>query len=677
MRLLPSLVAGLALCTLEPAASQQRDYAIRPLPLSAVHLSGGFWDPIIARDHTRTLPHVLSECATQGRMTNFDIAANRTKGKFCGIYPFDDSDIYKAIEGASYSLMDQPDAALEKTMDSVIALVTAAQRPDGYLYTARETNASNLVDWMGPARWVNERNGSHEFYDAGHLYEAAVAYYQATGKRSLLDAAIRNADLIASIFGPGKKAIASGHEEIELGLIKLYGVTRDEKYLQLARFLIDQRGTIPHPNANPDDPYSTGAYSQDDIPVVDQTTAEGHAVRAMYLYSAMTDLVAMQGDSAYLHALDKIWDNMVHTKYYITGGIGAIGNWEGFGKDYQLPDRTAYCETCAAIGCVLWNERMFRLTGDAKYINVLEQTLYNGLISGISLDGMNFFYTNTLEVRRDFVHPDLERTRSPWFPCSCCPTNIIRLIPAIPGLIYAQGNGGIYVNLFAASSAEFSFQGDRTVRLTQETSYPWNGEVTLSVDPSAGPSFPIFIRVPGWLGSHPVDGDLYRFTDSTTDSPVLKVNGVVTSYSLEKGYAVVRRDWKKGDQLEWDMPMRIKRVIANQQVKDDQGKVAIQRGPILYCAEWTDNGGRTSNILLPDDAVLQTEFRPGLLGGVQVITTSVPALKPSSDGLSLQTSSQPFTAIPYYAWANRGPGEMTVWLPRQVHDVEIIARNRP
>ncbi|HVB02262.1 MAG TPA: beta-L-arabinofuranosidase domain-containing protein [Chitinophagaceae bacterium] len=653
--------------------AQKTGYAIRQIPLSSITMDDGFWTPVMARDRTLTQPHVLAECLQQGRLTNFVYAAQGVKGKFCGIYPFDDSDIYKSLEGASYSLMDHPDARLEKFMDSIIAIVAAAQRGDGYLYTPRETGAPNLLNWMGPQRWINERNGSHEFYDAGHLYEAAVAYYQATGKRSLLDVALKNADLIASTFGPEKRKIASGHEEIEIGLIKLYGVTHQSKYLDLAEFLINQRGTIKHPGADPADPYSTGAYSQDDTPVVDQTKAEGHAVRAMYLYSAMTDLVALKRDSGYLKALNLIWKDMVYTKLYITGGIGAVGNWEGFGRDYQLPNRTAYNETCAAVGCILWNERMFRLTGEAKYINVLEKTLYNGLLSGVSLDGDHFFYSNAMEVREDFHHPDLEPARSPWFPCSCCPTNIVRLIPAIPGLVYAQGNGGIYVNLFAGSTASFKLPDHDDVQLIQRTNYPWDGQVKIAVNPRGPRTFPLFIRIPGWLGKHPVDGNLYSFLDSASSPMVLKINGSPARYRMEKGYAVLDRNWEKGDSVELDMPMHIRRVITNDRVVNDRNQVALQRGPIVYCAEWKDNQGRTSNLILPDKAALTADFRPDLLGGVEVITGQVPVLEVDKDGLSLRSVIHPFTAIPYYSWANRGTGEMTVFLPRRVKDVVIVA----
>ncbi len=656
--------------------AQQKGYAIHPVGLKAVHLADKFWSPIIARDVTTTIPYVLTECAKEGRVDNFEIAAHLKTGKFCGVYPFDDSDVYKAIEGAAYSLMDHPDAKLEKHIDSLVAVIAAAQKPDGYLYTARETGAESLRNWIGATRWINERAGSHEFYDAGHLYEAAVAYYKATGKKTLLNVALKNADLIAGVFGPDKKSIASGHEEIEIGLIKLYEVTQEKKYLDLAKFLVDQRGTIKHPGANKDNPYSTGAYSQDDKPVTDQTTAEGHAVRAMYLYAAMTDIVAMDGDSAYREALDRIWQNMVFKKYYITGGIGAIGNWEGFGKDYQLPNLSAYCETCAAIGCVLWNERMFLLTGNAKYVDVLEKTLYNGLISGVSLSGDHFFYSNTLEIKKGARDPDLEPQRLPWFPCSCCPTNIVRLIPSIPEYIYAHRDDGIYINLFAGSEAAIALSKNDEVQVAQQTDYPRNGQVKITVNPVKKSRFTLYIRIPGWLGAHPVAGDLYRFLDSTTEYPVMKINDKIISYREDKGYAVINREWKKGDRVEYDLPMTVKRVLANENVKDDEGKVALQRGPLLYCAEWPDNNGATSNLLLPDNVKLTASFRKDLLGGAEVITGLVPALTLADNGLEVVTQEQHFMAIPYYAWANRGTGEMTVWFPRRIGGIDIIAGNK-
>ncbi|HEY6083185.1 MAG TPA: beta-L-arabinofuranosidase domain-containing protein [Chitinophagaceae bacterium] len=658
------------------AGAQQKGYAIHPVSLKAVHLADKFWSPIIARDVTTTIPYVLAECAKEGRVDNFEIAAHLKTGKFCGVYPFDDSDVYKAIEGASYSLMDHPDAKLEKHIDSLVAVIAAAQKPDGYLYTAREIGAGSLRNWIGATRWINERASSHEFYDAGHLYEAAVAYYEATGRKTLLDVALKNADLIAGIFGPDKKSITSGHEEIEIGLIKLFGVTHEKKYLDLAKFLVNQRGTIKHPGANNDNPYSTGAYSQDDKPVIDQTTAEGHAVRAMYLYAAMTDIVAMGGDSAYLEALDNIWQNMVFKKYYITGGIGAIGNWEGFGKDYQLPNLTAYCETCAAIGCVLWNERMFLLTGNAKYVDVLEKTLYNGLISGVSLSGDHFFYSNTLEVKKGFRDADAGPRRSPWFPCSCCPTNIVRLIPSIPEYIYAHRDNGIYINLFAGSETTIPLAKNEAVQVAQQTDYPWNGQVKITVNPAKKSRFILYIRIPGWLGAHPVAGDLYSFMDSTVQHPVLMINGREASFHEEKGYAVINREWKKGDQVEYDLPMTVKRVAANENVADDRGKVALQRGPVLFCAEWVDNNGSTSNLILPDDVKLTASFHKDLLNGVETITGTAHAITPAANGLAVVTKEQHFMAIPYYAWANRGPGEMTVWFPRRINGIDIIAGNK-
>lgn len=666
----------LCCCLFCSVVDAQQGYPIQPVGLTTVHLADHFWSPIIARDASTTIPYVLAECAKEGRVDNFEIAAHLKTGKFCGVYPFDDSDVYKAIEGASYSLMDHPDAKLEKHIDSLVAVIAAAQKPDGYLYTAREIGAESLRNWIGATRWINERASSHEFYDAGHLYEAAVAYYKATGKKTLLTVAMKNADLIAGLFGPDKKSIASGHEEIEIGLIKLYNVTHERKYLNLAKFLVDQRGTIKHPGADKSNPYSTGAYSQDDKPVIDQTTAEGHAVRAMYLYAAMTDIVAMEGDSAYLETLDKIWQNMVFKKYYITGGIGAIGNWEGFGKDYQLPNLTAYCETCAAIGCVLWNQRMFLLTGNAKYVDVLEKTLYNGLISGVSLSGDHFFYSNTLEIKKEIRGRDSEPQRSQWFPCSCCPTNIVRLIPSIPGYIYAHRKNGIYINLFAGSEATVPLSKNDDVQVAQQTNYPWNGAVKITVNPAKKSLFSLYIRIPGWLGAHPVAGDLYSFLDSTTESPVLKINGRPVSYQEDKGYAVIHREWKKGDQVEYDLPMTVKRVLANENVKDDEGKVALQRGPVLYCAEWVDNNGSTSNLLLPDDVKLTASFQKNLLNGVEVITGTVPALTLSDNGQGVITREQHFMAIPYYAWANRGPGEMAVWLPRRVSGIDIIAGNK-
>jgi DUF1680 family protein len=644
-------------------AQPQRDYPVKPVPFTAVHLDDKFWAPRIEINRTVTIPFAFQKCEENGRIENFNRAAAALKGelkdKKLPPYPFDDSDLYKVIEGAAYTLSVHPDPKLEAYVDGLTEKIAAAQEKDGYLYPARTINPEKPHPWAGAARWELEKVDSHELYNLGHLYEAAIAYYQATGKRLLLEIALKTADLLDKTFGPGKQSIWPGHEITEMGLARLYRATGDERYLKLAKFLLDARG--------PDGAKGSGRiYNQSHLKVVDQTEAVGHAVRATYLYSGMADVAALTGDLSYINAIDKIWENVTSAKLYITGGIGATGSSEAFGANYELPNMTAYNETCAAIGNDYWNHRLFLLHADARYIDVMERTLYNGLISGVSLDGKLFFYPNPLESNG-------QHQRSPWFGVACCPGNITRFLASVPGYVYAQQGDKLYVNLFAASTADIKLDNGRRVKLVQETRYPWDGGVKMTVDPDRSAAFTVNVRIPGWARNEAAPGGLYRFIDRVDDVVTLKVNDSGIPLNIEKGYASISRTWKRGDVIELALPMPIRRVIANELVEADRGRVALQRGPIVYCAEWPDNPqGHVRNLMLADNTKLTAEFKPGLLGSVIVIKGNAVALEYDQQNKVIK-SEQEFTAIPYYAWANRGSGEMIVWIPTN----EAAARPLP
>lgn len=665
------LAAGLA-------ALAQRDYPIQPVPFTQVAVTDNFWLPRIETNRTVTIPASFDRCRTTGRIRNFEMAAER-KGKFCTVYPFDDTDIYKTIEGASYSLAMHPDAALARYLDSLITIIGKAQEPDGYLYTARTIDPVHVHAWAGPERWVREHELSHELYNSGHLFEAAVAHYNATHQRNFLDIALKNADLLVSVFGPDKRHVAPGHEVVEMGLVKLYRVTGRKEYLDLAKFFLEQRGERQYDKTSKD-VWKNGSYWQAHKPVTEQDEAVGHAVRAMYLYSAMTDVAALTGDSAYTRAVDRLWDNMVGKKLYLHGGIGAIGDGERFGDNYELPNLTTYAETCAAIGSVYWNYRMFLLHGDSKYMDVLERTLYNGMVSGVGLDGKSFFYTNAMQITTGKVFPDQEPARAGWFTCSCCPTNIARLLPSVPGYMYAVKGKDVYVNLYISGKAEIVMD-KRMIELAQESNYPWDGEVKLKVGVAKPMTFGLLLRVPGWARGEAVPDGLYRFVPGAADGGsgmeqpvVIKVNGQVVEPSIRNGYAVISRTWKKNDQVELVLPMEVRRVVASDSVKEDMGKVALQRGPLVYCAEWADNGGRTSNVILPGQAVFTSKYEPERLHGIVVLRAEGERVVVGGNGLDVSTQMEAITAIPYYSWANRGKGEMNIWFPAKVTDVELLTK---
>jgi DUF1680 family protein len=566
-------------------------------------------------------------------------------------YPFDDTDPYKVIEGASYSLSVQPDPQLDAYLDRLIAKIASAQESDGYLYTTRTIDPANPHRWAGKQRWELEKVDSHELYNLGHLFEAAVAHHQATGKRTLLDVALKSANLLDGTFGPGKQSIWPGHQVTEMGLVKLYRSSGEPRFLELAKFLLDVRGPDGSPGAG-------RTYNQSHQKIVDQEEAVGHAVRATYMYAGIADVAALTGDAAYMRALNRIWTNMVGRKLYITGGIGARGAGEAFGRDYELPNMTAYNETCAAIGNDFWAHRMFLASGDAAYIDVMERTLYNGLLSGVALDGKTYFYPNPLESNG-------QHQRSPWFGVACCPGNITRFMASVPGYVYAVRGDAVYVNLYAANQAQVTLDGGRKISLEQQTRYPWDGAVRLSVRPASRERFTLALRIPGWARNEPLPSDLYTFAGAAAEPPTVKVDGRTVPLKLDKGYVMIARDWRAGDSVELNLPMPVRRVRAHANVAADQGRVALQRGPIVYAAEWPDNpGGKVRNLLLPASAKLAAEWRPALLNGVTVVTSRALALKRTADG-GVSRIEQEFTAIPYATWANRGRGQMLVWLPEE------------
>ncbi|HEX6180095.1 MAG TPA: glycoside hydrolase family 127 protein, partial [Chitinophagaceae bacterium] len=656
--------------------AKRKEYPIKGVSFSKVTLTDSFWLPRIKTNHTVTIPASFERCESTGRVKNFEMAAARS-GKFCTRFPFDDTDIYKTIEGASFSLSLFPDKKLEAYVDTLIIKIGKAQEPDGYLYTARTIDPLHPGPWLGMNRWEKERELSHELYNAGHLYEAAVAHYQATGKKTLLNIAIKNADLVCSVFGPEKLHVAPGHQVVEMGLVKLYEVTGNTKYLQTARFFIDERGRYTGYDPKSKDVWKNGAYWQDHKPVIDQREAVGHAVRAGYLYAGMADVAALMGDKQYIQAIDSIWENVVSKKLYVQGSVGAAGDGERFGDNYELPNSTAYNETCAAIANVYWNYRMFLLHGEAKYMDVLERSLYNGLLSGIGLDGKSFFYSNAMQIKNSNTHRDQERTRSGWFECSCCPTNMTRLLPSIPGYMYAQKNDSVYINLFANSTTKLTI-GGQPVTIEQQNNYPWEGTLNFKITPTVSASFPLLIRIPGWSQNDVVPSDLYKFTTTSSAKPEVFLNGNPVHapfYHMDKGYLVIpTKGWSKsGDVVTVKLPMEVKRIVANQKIGEDRGKVALQRGPLVYCVEAVDNNGRAANIVLPGNASFAVENGPAALNGAKALTANLPVVLISENGEQVSTVNRKVTAIPYYAWANRGQGEMIIWFPEKIKELDLLS----
>jgi uncharacterized protein len=653
-----SLTCGwMSICAQPTAPAPLKDYPIQPVEFTHVHVNDNFWAPRIKANAEITIPYTLEQCRVKGRVDNFRRAAGKMPADTFTAYTFDDTDIYKVIEGASYVMQVRQDRAQERYIDTLISIIADAQEPDGYLYTFRTMKAAKPHEWVGAKRWELEENLSHELYNSGHLFEAAVAHYQATGKKTLLNIAIRNADLLVRDFGWGKTERFPGHQIIETGLTKLYRATGNIKYLELAKFFLDVRG--------PGKKFSQ-EYNQAHKKVVDQHEAVGHAVRATYMYAGMADVSALTGDKKYLDAIDAIWEDVVSYKLYLTGGIGATGAGEAFGKPYQLPNMSAYAETCASIANVYWNNRMFLLHGDSKYIDVLEKVLYNGLLSGISLSGNRFFYPNPLASVG-------QHQRSAWFDCACCISNMTRFLPSVPGYVYAQNNNDLYVNLYMGNSANIKLPAG-TVGLIQRTEYPWQGNVALTVNPEKEASFTLRLRIPGWVRNDAIPGELYEFATKTAASVTIRLNGKPIRFPVDRGYAVVNRKWKKGDLIEVLFPLEIKRVLANVNVKEDQGRFAFQRGPLVYCIEGPDNADSSvHNIVVEKNAPVTVKHEPSLLNGITVIHTQGNATSRQVNSDILLKQQQAVKAIPYYAWANRGPGEMAVWIPFE----DAAARPKP
>lgn len=634
--------------------SQSSFQKMEPVNFSDVDIQDNFWKPIINKVTTVTIPVCIQQTEVKTpRIRNFEKVAAKKGEKHEGLY-FDDSDVYKALEAIAYSLKNHPDAALEKKADEWIDKIAAAQLPDGYLNTFYTLSGLE-------SRWTDMNK--HEDYCAGHLIEAAVAYYNISGKRKLLDVAIRLADHLDNTFRQKNIPWVSGHEEIELALVKLYHTTGDIKYLDLADWFLQQRGHN-YGKGMIWDTWKSPEYCQDKLPVKQQREITGHAVRAMYLYTGAADVGAAKNDNGYMEAMKSVWEDVVYRNMYITGGIGSSGTNEGFTTDYELPNKNAYCETCASVGMVFWNQRMNLLTGDAKYIDVLERALYNGALDGLSLSGDRFFYENPL-------YSSGKVSRSEWFGCACCPSNISRLIESVGNYIYAKTSDAVYVNLFVGSSANLSIQ-NRKLKIAQTTLYPWDGEVQFVVNPEKQTKIKLNIRIPGWARNQPVPGGTYLFTDTDTNSCSISVNGVNENCQMVNGYAVIEKTWEKGDIVRLSLPMPVRKIKAIDQVKENLNSVSLQRGPLVYCFEHPDNGSQNMNIILPEQVKLSAEFIPNLLNGVVILKGNAPVLSISPDGLNVSTESKQVVAIPYYSWANRGAGTMKVWIPRRIADVHII-----
>ncbi len=626
------------------AAHDQQPAPITEVPFTQVHLNDVFWTPRIETNRTVSIPSAFKECERNGRFDNFALAA-QNNGRLTtdvkehrGDFSFDDTDPYKVIEGASYSLAVHYDKALDHYLDSVINLIALAQEDDGYLTTCVTNKCYRLSGWWGRQKW--EKINSHELYNSGHLIESAVAHYRATGKRNFLDVAIRNADLVCRTFGPNDGQIhrPGGHPIIEMALCKLYKVTGNQKYLDGARYFVEETGRCT-------DGHHPSMYSQDHMPILQQEEIVGHAVRAGYLYSGVADVAALTNDAAYQQALERIWENMASKKLFITGGIGSRPQGEGFGPNYELNSHTAYCETCAAIANVYWNHRMFLATGESKYMDVVERALYNNVLSGVSLSGDRFFYDNPLESMG-------EHERQKWFGCACCPGNVTRFIASVPGYMYARQGKDIYVNLFAQGKAKMD-----KVELEQTTQYPWDGKVTIRVNKGSG-KFAIKLRIPGWLKKAPVNNDLYQYLTEGKMPFELKVNGERVSVDVAQDYVNIERKWKRGDTIELTLPMEVRRIVANDNAEDLRDKVAFERGPVVFCLEAADQPDKhVFDKYILDNSPVQASFEKNLLGGVVVLSGQAKKVERSGE-----VRDVPFRAIPYSVWNNRGAQAMEVWV---------------
>lgn len=625
----------------------------RNVKFSQVQINDKFWLPKIEKISAVTIPVCIDQTEVKTpRIRNFEIAAGKRKGKFEGIF-YDDSDVFKALEAIAYSLKNHPDPILEKKADEWIDLIAAAQLKDGYINTYYTLQ-------FPEKRWTDM--SMHEDYNGGHLIEAAVAYFDATGKRKLLDVAIKFADHFASLFGPGKRHWVTGHQELELALVKLFNTTNNDKYLNLASWLLSERGHGYAKGYTWSEWKDTG-YAQDLKPVKEQKEITGHAVRAMYMYTGAADVAALTGDEGYVKAMENVWEDVVYRNMYITGGIGSAGRNEGFSADYDLPNESAYCETCASVGMVFWNQRMGMLTGNSKYIDVLERSLYNGALDGISLQGNKFFYGNPLAAVG-------KNSRRDWFGTACCPANIARLIASLGNYVYGSNKDGAWVNLFVGSNTSIPV-GKQQVPINMTTNYPWDGKVQLTLSPVKKTKFDLHIRIPGWAQGEAVPGGLYTFEDTAVSAFTVALNGKEVRYKREKGYIVIDREWKKGDIVELNLPMEIKRVVSRPEVSENEERVALQRGPLVYCVESTDNNGDAWNMILPKNTTLTTVQKTVLSEPVVAIEGETPKLSIAPDGNNIQTENKPLVAIPYYTWANREQSQMQVWLPTKIKEIKI------
>jgi DUF1680 family protein len=645
------LAGFLILSTGLSAAAQASLQQLYPVNFSHVTVTDAFWKPKMETVADATLYACVNYTQDKtGRIRNFEKAA-KGSGKHEGIY-YDDSDVYKALEAIAYSLKNHPDPKLQAIADEWIDKITAAQMPDGYLNTYYQLTGINN-------RWTDMEK--HEDYCAGHLIEAAIAYYNTTGKDKLLQTAIRLANHIDSTFRLQNRPWVSGHQEIELALMKLYHHTGNKRYMQLADWFLEQRGKGNGKGVIWDQ-WKDPAYCQDAIPVRDQRKITGHAVRAMYLYTGAADVAAVSGDAGYMTAMDSVWHDVVNHHMYITGGIGAQGSNEGFGKPYDLPNATAYCETCASVGMVFWNQRMNMLSGDAKYVDVLERSLYNGALDGLSLSGDHFFYGNPLASSGN-------HRRREWFGTACCPSNIARLVSSIGNYIYNTSDNAIWVNLFIGSNTSVML-GKNEVALNMQSNLPWKGEAALQVNPRKRQTFALHIRIPGWL-KEPVPGNLYRYADDKQLQATIRVNGETVEYQVQNGYAVIQRAWKKGDAVSISLPMEVRRVVSIDSVNQDRDRVALQYGPLMYCVEGADNKGNVTGLVLPSTTTFTTAYQPGLLGGVNTIQFQAPVVTTGTDGVSVTTVQKQITAIPYFSWNNRGANDMQVWIPSSIRKLQI------
>jgi DUF1680 family protein len=649
------------------------DYPVHPVPFTSVKFTEGLWHDRQETNNRITLPFALGQLETSRRLENFDLAADTMKRRAAGdknfqhkpptVYPFDDTDAYKVIEGAAFCLSVRPDPAIQAQVESIIARIAAAQEPDGYLYTWRTMHPDSPAhEWIDQKRWLKDPQLSHELYNLGHLYEAAVAYQEATKSKSLTDISLKSAELLQTDFGDGQLRIAPGHEVIEMGLAKLYRLTGDERWLKLAQIFLEARG-------------HGGEYSQDHKPVLDQTEAVGHAVRANYLYSGMADIAALTGDPRYLEAITAIWNNVVDTKLHLTGGVGARAAGEAYGDSYELPNR-CYNETCAAIGFIYWNQRMFLMTGDGKFFDVLERTLYNGFLSGVSLSGDRFFYPNPLAYDGHEANNHGHAGRAPWFGCACCPPNLLRTLASLGGYVYATQHKNLYVNLYAHGEGTMDVEGVK-VTIAQETRYPWDGAVKLALTPQAATNFALRLRIPGWARGNPVPSDLYSYDDPKSEHWTIRVNGELAEAELDSGYAVLHRTWGAGDIVALNLPMPVRRVAGNEHIADLRGMVALERGPIVYTFEGVDNGEAVDNLVLPASAEVRPVDRSDFLGGVTTVEVDgAQRVTRQADG-SNSASPAKLIAIPYAVWNNRGLSPMAVWLPRDPNSVRAPNRVQP